>query len=323
MDRIWNALRSQRSLLVVVAATLAGVAYPDLAAPLQPIIPALVAGLIFTAFYGFSFGELTSQNLSVPVVVSLACLYLVVPVALYPVASIVLSGEVLLGVLIVLSAPVAAGSSIIWTRLGGGNTLLATVIVLVSMVLAPVVMPSLIAFFGDSGVDIAASDLVVELAAIIAVAGVFAYLVPDGTVSDGQLDGFSIAAIGALIYAGVGGSTLSVSPFDLAFVGAIAIAALCLSAGLAYALHVHGLRNDDCITVLFSSSMKNMSVSVMVGAVFGGGAVIASITAFHVAQQVVSSSLVQHLDSISPTQSSEAVTPTQSSETITTEQLGD
>lgn len=291
----------------MIAATLAGVAYPGLAAPLQPIIPVLVAGLIFTAFYGLRFGDIAAQNVSIPVIVSLVCLYLLVPIALYPVAAAVLSGEMLLGVLIVLSAPLAAGSSIIWTRLSGGNTLLATVIVLVSMLLAPLAMPSIITVFADSTVEISVSELFVELAAIILGGGVLVYLVPDGSVSDGQLDGFSVAAIGALIYVSVGGSTLSFDPSQLAFVGGIAVAALCLSAGVAYALYVRGMRSDDCITVLFSSSMKNMSVSVMVGAVFGGGAIIASITAFHVAQQLVSSSLVRRLDSTVASQPSEPV----------------
>ncbi|WP_306058616.1 bile acid:sodium symporter family protein [Natronococcus wangiae] len=292
----------------MLTATLAGVAYPEFAAPLQPLLPVLVAGLIFTAFYGLNFGDVSARSVSVPLIVSLVCLYLIVPIALYPVAALVLSGEILLGVLVVLSAPLAAGSSIIWTRLSGGNTLLATVIVLVSMLLAPLVMPAIITLFADSAVEISVSELFVELAAIILAAGVLAFLVPNGAVSDGQLDGFSVATMGALIYAGVGGSPVSFDAFQFAFVGGIAVAALCLSAAVSYVLHVRGMRSDDCLTVLFSSSMKNMSVSVMVGAVFGGGAIIASITAFHVAQQVVSSSLVRRLESATPAQSSETVT---------------
>jgi solute carrier family 10 (sodium/bile acid cotransporter), member 7 len=307
MDRIRSVLESQSSLLVVITATLAGVSYPALAAPLQPIVPALVIGLVFTAFYGLEFGDVASQQLSVPVIVSLACLYLLVPVALYPVASVVLSGEILLGVLVVLSAPLAAGSSLIWTRLGGGNTLLTTVIVLVSMLLAPLVMPSIIAVFADSTVDISSTELFVDLAAIILAAGVLAYFVPDGSVSDGQLDAFSLATIGALIYVSVGGSSLSVEVRQLAFVAGIGVATISLSAGVAYALYVRGMQSDDCVTVLFSSSMKNMSVSVMVGAVFGGGAIVASITAFYVAQQLVSSSLVRYLESNVPARSPDAV----------------
>lgn len=288
--------------------------YPGFATPIQPLIPILVVGLVFTAFYGFNFGNITVRTISIPVVVSLICLYLIVPVALYSVAAMVLSGDVLLGVLIILSAPLAAGSSIIWTRLSGGNTLLATVIVLISMFLAPLVMPSTIALFADSPVDISAFEMVIELGAIVLGAGVLAYLVPNGTVSEGHLDTLSVAAIGTLIYIGVGGSTLSIDVFQLVFVASIAAAALCVSAGIAYALYVLGMRSDECITVLFSSSMKNLSVAVMVGTVFGGGTVIASITAFHVAQQIVSSSLVQHLDS---------TTPIDSSEPVKTGQLGD
>lgn len=262
---------------------------------------------MFTAFYGFEIGDMTAQSISIPIVVSLVCLYLTVPIVLYPVAAVVLSGEVLLGVLIVLSAPLAAGSTIIWTRLSGGNTVLATVIVLASMLLAPFAMPSIIVLFADSSVDLAASEMFVDLAAIILGGGLLAYLVPEGTVSEEQLDGFSVATIGIVIFAGVGGSTLSFEAFQLLSVVGIAIAALALSAAVAYGLHVRGMQNTDCITVFFSSSMKNLSVSVMVGAVLGGGAIIASITVFHVAQQIVSSSLVQHLDGTTPTQSSETV----------------
>lgn len=308
MSRFGTLIRSQCSLLVVITATLAGVAYPGFAAPLQPIIPVLVAGLIFTAFHGISFGEIRVRNMSTPVIVSLGCLYLIVPIALYPVATVALSGEALLGVLIVLSAPLTAGNSIIWSRLSGGNTLLSTVTVLASLLLAPLVMPSIITLFAGSTVEISTSDVVVELAAIVLSAGVLAYVIPHGAVSDSQLNGFSLATIGTLIYLGVGGSTLAVDAVQLAFIGAIAVAALCLSAGLAYALYVRGLRSDDCISVLFSSSLKNLSVSVMVGAVFGGGAVIASITVFHVVQQVVSSSLVRYFDSTTPARSSEPVT---------------
>lgn len=295
-----SALNTHHSLLVVIAATLAGVSAPSLADPLQPLIPALVAGLVFTAFYGLSLGEVSARDLSTPVIVSLGCLYLLVPVVLYPLASVVLSGELLLGVLVVLSAPLAAGSSIIWTRLGGGNTLLATVTVLVSMLVAPVVMPTLIANFGDSAIGLSTSDLVVELGVIVLVAGGLAYLIPDGTVSDRHLDGFSLATLGALLYVAVGGSTLSVSAIQLAFVATIAVAALCLSAGLAYALYTRGMEREVCVSVLFASSMKNMSVAVMVGAMVGGGAIVAAITAFHVTQQVVSSTLVGRLERVAP-----------------------
>ncbi|AGB36777.1 putative Na+-dependent transporter [Natronococcus occultus SP4] len=206
----------------------------------------------------------------------------------------------LLGVLIVLSAPLAAGSSIIWTRLSGGNTVLTTVVVLASMGLAPLVMPALIAVLADSAVEVSATELIVELAAIVLAGGVLAYVVPEGSVSEGKLDGFSVATIGVLIYAGVGGSTLSVEATQLAVVGGIAVATIGLSAAVAYGLYARGMQSDDCVTVLFSSSMKNMSVSVMVGAVVGGGTVVASITAFYVVQQVVSSSLVRHLDASVP-----------------------
>ncbi|SEV79841.1 bile acid:sodium symporter family protein [Natrinema salifodinae] len=319
MNHFRTLVRSQRSLFVVLAATLAGVAYPAFSAPLQPILPILVAGLVFTAFYGFSFADLSVRALSIPIIASLGCLYLLVPIALYPIAALVLSGDVLLGVLIVLSAPLAAGSSIIWTRLSGGNALLATVIVLASMLLAPLAMPTTIALFADSPVDLSAAEMIVELGTIILGAGVLARLVPNGTVSDGQLDGFSVATLGIVIYVGVGDSTLSVDVFQLAIVCGIAIAALCLSAGIAYALYARGLRSDECLSVLFSSSMKNLSVSVMVGAVFGGGAIIASITAFHVAQQIVSSSLVRHLDSTATS----SATSAQSSEPVSANQLGD
>ncbi|AGB39344.1 bile acid:sodium symporter [Natronococcus occultus] len=300
--------RSQRSLLVVIGATLAGVAYPALAAPIEPLLPAFVAGLVFTAFYGFSLGDTTVRSVSVPVIGSLVCLYLLVPITLYPIAAATLSGELLLGVLVVLSAPVAAGSSIIWTRLGGGNTLSATVTVLASMLLAPLAMPSLISLFADSGVDVAAADLVVELGAIVLVAGLLASFVPADAVSDDQLDTFSVATIGALIYASVGSSPLSVEPIQLAVVAGIAIAALGLSAAVAAGLYARGVRSDDCITVLFSGSMKNMSVAVMIGAVLGGGTIVAAITAFHVVQQVVSSSIVGRLG---PAGGSEPVATTQ------------
>ncbi|WP_312854261.1 bile acid:sodium symporter [Natronococcus sp. JC468] len=298
--RLRTAVRSQRTLLVVIGATLAGVTVPALSTPLQPLLPALVAGLIFTGFYGFSVDEAADQRVSTPVVVSLACLYLFVPVALYPLASVALSGEMLLGVLVVLSAPLAAGSSIIWTRLSGGNTVLTTVVVLASMGIAPLAMPSLIALLADSAVEVSASELVVELAAIVLAGGALAYAVPGGTVSEDKLDDFSVATIGVLIYAGVGGSTLAVEATQLAAVGAVAIGSIALSAAVAYGLYARGMRSDDCITVLFSSSMKNMSVSVMVGAVIGGGTVVASITAFYVVQQVVSSSLVRHLEGSVP-----------------------
>lgn len=318
VTHIRQLFHSQRSLFVVVAATLVGITYPTFAPLLEPVIPALVAGLLFTVFYGFDFGDISSQDISIPVIVSLASLYLLVPLALYPVATVALSGDLLLGVLIVLAAPLTAGSSIIWTRLGGGNTVLATVIALASMLLAPIVMPAIITQFAGSSVDIAASELVVELAAMIVAGGVLAYFVPNGTVTERQLDDFSLVGIGVLIYVGVGASSLSTSGLELAFVAGIGIAALCLSAGLAYALYVHGTGIDDCITVLFSSSMKNLSVSVMVGAVFGGGAIIASITVFHVTQQLVSSTLVHRLavTSTGPAQSSEQ-------EFVAADQLGD
>lgn len=296
MRDLRSTLRSQSSLIVVIVATLAGVVYPSLADPLQPLVPVMVLGMMFVAFYGIDLSEVKSQNISSPVIASIMCLYLLVPLALYPVATSVLSGDLLLGVLIILAAPLSAGSSIIWTRLSGGNALLATIIVLISMTLAPVVMPALLTFFAGSAVDISAAELVIELAAIILGAGILAYLTPNGGLSNAQLDQGSVALIGAITYVGVGGSTLSIDLLQLAIVGALAGASLALSAVLTYGLARRGHSERECVTVFYTSSMKNLSVAVMVGAVFGGGAIIASITAFYVVQQIASSSLVSRLE---------------------------
>lgn len=295
MRHVLTFVRSHDSLTVVIAATVAGLVFPAFASPLQPLIPLLVAGLIVPAFYGLDVHELSAANLSTPAVVSLAVLYLVVPLALYPVAAVVLTGEILLGAAVVLSAPLTAGSSILWTRLSGGDALLSTVIVLLSMGLAPLVMPGLLTLFAGSSVELATSDVVLDLAAIILGAAAVAYVLPQGVVSDTQFDVFSVATLGTLIYVGVSGATLSGTGPQLAAVGGLAMAALGLSAGVAYLLDAFGVRRDACVTVMFSSSMKNLSVSVMVGAILGGGAIIASITAFHVVQQITSSAVTGHV----------------------------
>lgn len=277
------------SLLVVAIAVVAGVAAPVGGPYLEPLVAPMVAVLVFLSFRGLA-GVATGLRSGAAVVgLSLVVSYLLVPVLGIGVATHLLSGEARLGLAVVLAAPTTAGSAIVWTRLSGGDAQLSTLASVASIALAPIATPVVLAGIAGRTAAVPVDAILLELAAIVALAAVLVRLVPAGAVSDETADRLSMAVILALIYTSV--ATLEAGAVDGAVLGAVLLASLVIlalgaaaSVGLGVSL---GLARPELLALAFAGNLKNLGIALLVAVAVGSAVAVTAVVAYYVLQQLL------------------------------------
>lgn len=277
-------------VLLVAAAALAGGVAPvagDALAPLAtPIVVFLVYGSLRDARSG---GGLTPSPATVA-----ACLcisYVALPTVAALLGRAFLSTAVTTGVLVAVAAPTTAGSAIVWTRLGDGDTGLAAVVALVSILLSPLVTPTILSITLMTAVSLDVTVIVRKLLIIVCGAVALAWLTAGRSPREIHLQHGSLAAIVALVYISVASSDFD--GIATTFLGEVALAALAIVCiGLVVVLvggTAVGLGRRRLTAVFFSSDLKNLGIALTVASSLDIGAGPAvSVTVFYVVQQLAS-----------------------------------
>ncbi|MDA8226414.1 MAG: bile acid:sodium symporter family protein [Desulfitobacterium hafniense] len=117
-----------------------------------------------------------------------------------------------LGLLISSAIPVGL-SSIVWTGIGGGNIVLALVVVVMDTLLSPIILPGFFALVVGENIQIEYSQMIIELIWMVAVPSFAAMTLND--ITQGKLEPFSRS---------IGGLTAKIGVFFIILVNAAIIA---------------------------------------------------------------------------------------------------
>lgn len=287
-----GALRRFTGLGVVALGLAAGVLLPGAAAVVGRLSIPLVALLVFATLHGTSVAGYSLRGTAGFSAVVLAFGYLVVPGGAALVAAS-LDTAAATGLLVVAASPTTAGSALVWTTVGDGDELLATVGALATLAVAPVAMPAVLAALVGDGVTVPAGPLLVDLSLMVGSGALLAYLVPSDALSATDRSRLSLAVVFLLMYAGVAGSDLAaVDPFALAVVAAAGVAVVGLAGVVGAAGRACSLWDRPTATALtYVGSLKNLGVSLAVVATLGVSGAGVFVAAFYVVQQLVASAL--------------------------------
>lgn len=287
-----GSLRRFAGLGVVVLGLAAGVLLPGAAGVVGRLSIPLVALLVFTTLHGTSVAGYSLRGTAGFSAVVLAFGYLVVPGGAALVAQS-LDPTAATGLLVVAASPATAGSALVWTTVGGGDELLATVGALATLAVAPVAMPAVLAALVGNGVSVPAGPLLVDLTLMVGSGALLAALVPSDALSSTDRSRLSLAVVFLLTYGGVAGADLAaVGPFALGVVVACGVATVALAGVVGAAGRALSLWGRPTATALtYVGSLKNLGVSLAVVTTLGAGGAGVFVVAFYVTQQLVASAL--------------------------------
>jgi hypothetical protein len=285
-----DALRRFTGLGVVAAGVAVGLFVPGAAPVVERLSVPLVALLVFATLHGTSVAGYSLRGAAGFVAVVLAFGYLVVPGGAALVAG-PLDPTAATGLLVVAASPTTAGSALVWTTVGNGDELLATVGALATLAVAPVAMPAVLAALVGDGVSVPAGPLLVDLSLMVGSGALLAYLVPSGALSGTGRSRLSLAVVFLLTYAGVAGADLAtVDPGSLAVVSLAGVGTVVLAGGLGAGGHALSLWDGPTSTALtYVGSLKNLGVSLAVATTLGVSGAGVFVAAFYVVQQLVAS----------------------------------
>lgn len=285
-------LRRFAGLGVVAVALVAGLVSPGAAPVVERLSIPLVALLVFATLHGTSVAGYSLRDAAGFSAVALAFSYLVVPGAAALVAGS-LDTTAATALLVVAASPTTAGSALVWTTVGGGDELLATVGALATLAVAPVAMPAVLSALAADGVVVPAGPLLVDLSVMVGSGAVLAYLVPTDALSSADRSQLSLAVVFLLMYGGVAGADLAaVDPAALGLVAAVGVTVLALAGGVGAAGRALSLWDAPAATALtYVGSLKNLGVSLAVVTTLGIAGAGVFVAAFYAVQQLVASAL--------------------------------
>lgn len=290
-------IRRLRNVIVVLLAVGLGVTFPQAAPVVESMTLVIVTFLLYTSFRGTSIDLAEVPSFLPPILSVLTITYVAIPIAGIAAARHLLSGDALLGVAVMLSAPATAGSAIVWTRNSRGNDDLSGLTSVTTIVLAPLLTPFVLARLMDRRVDLPVAEFELNLFLIIAASVILVAILPRRHVSDRTIDVGSELSIVLLIYAAVGTAGLSrLSWTVVAETGLVVVTVFAVGFGAAFvAATISGRQREDYLAIFFSGTLKNLGIALFIVLSFVGDLPAATVIVYYVCQQLLSALLVDGL----------------------------
>lgn len=277
-----------RNVLLVVCAAGIGIAVPDFGVYLEPLVTPFVIFLVFSSLRGLRLSEIDLSPYAFVLGLSLGLSYIAFPIAGVTLVALVLDGGGVLGFAIALSVPTTAGSAIIWTRLAGGDVQLATVVSIVSLLVAPLATPLVLTGLVGAELGVPIRSILVDLVVIVGGGTILAVAVPSGTISHRTVDRGATLAILLLIYTSVAGVDTATVAWGhlLAVVG---LSVVLVGFGLAVSflcMRTFRLSRARTIPLFFTGTLKNLGIALLIAIPFADPLVVFSVIAYYVVQQL-------------------------------------
>jgi len=281
-------LNRSSNLMLVVGATTAGVLLPRIDA-VQTLTVPIVAFLIYISLKDIKFRNIQSTFEAKPVISVFLVSYVTLPVAAFLLAPALADPQSRIGLYIVAASPMTAGSSIVWTKLSGGDVELASVLAIVSILASPIITPFILSFLAGSTVQLSPNTVIKDLLLIIGCGVTLQFVVPNNALSELQLNYGARASIAILVYSSV--SQLGIKSLGTNISAVLGTTGTLLLVGFLASLSLYRVINlvpRTFAAVFFSGSLKNLGVALLIVSVLDVPQATLVIVSYYIFQQLVS-----------------------------------
>lgn len=260
------------SLIIIIFSIILGIYFPAYGKELSPIIPFLQGSLIFLSTIKVDFKIYKKYaTLIKPFLLGLATTYVFIPIVFFSIGFLLLKLDLInlplfIGIVITAVVPLAAGSTLIWSKELGGKVEITLLLVVTTILLAPILTPSYIYLFLIDEVNVNAQRMFLDMALIIFVPIIISIPIKKRLKKELNSN-ISFLLIGTIIYIAVSRSSerldmvkdyLLVSVIlSLSFIG-ITILFLTIFS------RILKLKKEEKESILIPSFFKNISLAIIV-----------------------------------------------------------
>jgi hypothetical protein len=282
-------------LLIIISSIFFGIYFPLFGKELSPIVPVLQSILIFLSTIKVDFNIYKKYvELLKPFLLGFSTCYIFIPILFF------LSGITLLemnminyslfvGILITGTVPLAAGSTLVWSKELGGKVEITLLLIVTTILTSPLITPSYIYLFLRDTINVNVLKMFFEMAIIIFVP-VLVSGIAMKRLSLNLSPNISFFVMGIIIYIAV---SKSVERLDL--VKDYFFIAIFLSLGLIlFTLvfinifsNILGLKSEERESIFIPSFFKNISIAIIVVSFFEPEVVFFPVV-YYIIEQLVS-----------------------------------
>jgi predicted Na+-dependent transporter len=275
------------NVIIILTAVAAGLWLPHLPTVGSLTVP-IVAFLVYISLRGVTFQQVSSVARPRPIVVGLLVSYVVLPATAHALAPILSEPSNRLGLYVIAAVPTTAGSSIVWTKLSGGDVELASILAVASIAISPMATPLILSFFQGSVMTLSPQAVIADLLLIISGGVILRLVIPGDTLTERQVDNSARLSIATLVYISVSQLSVGQLSTNLAMVVVAVIALLVNGFLMSLALHrLSGLAQATRSAVFFSGSLKNLGVGLLIVDILSVPAAAVVVVIYYLCQQLV------------------------------------
>lgn len=277
-----------------------GVAFPTQLAPLKPFVPALFGFMTFQGALSNTFHQVRDViRRPLPLIVAILISAVVMPVAAYLLGSIFFGSNpnLVCGIVLEYSVPVAV-TAFMWITMFGGAGPLALTIILVSSIISPVTIPVTLKVLLGASVQIDVISMMHNMAFMIAIPAVLGIVINEFTHGWGheKLSPALSPACKFMMMAVIMSNSTAMSVYVLNMNlerVCVALFILCFAisgfiVGLAVARLLH-LPYSETTTMCFTVGMRNISSGAVIAAQYFPGEVVFPVMCGTLFQQILAS----------------------------------
>jgi len=284
-----NIFSKYKNVLVVLTSVVFGSIIPEYGSYFEPLITLFVIFLVYASIRGINIRQTQIMAYSKIVSISLVISFFILPVIGVEVAEILSSPNTVTGFAVALSAPTTAGSAIIWTRLSNADVELATIVSLVSILISPIVTPTILSNLVGSQINVPTVSILSNLFIIIAGGIVLTIIIPSNYISSSQINTGSTVIIFLLIYTSV--SRIDIKDLlisDLVPIFAVStLLTIFMSGILLLSKYKYKMPLYTAIPMYLSINMKNLGIGLLISLSFSSSIVVITVIMYHILQQIL------------------------------------
>ncbi len=282
-------------LLIIISSILLGVYFPIFGKELSPIVPLLQSILIFLSTIKVDFNIYKKyMGLLKPFLLGFFTCYIFIPIIFF------LSGILLLkmgiinfplfvGIIITGSVPLAAGSSLVWSKELGGKLEITLLLIITTILASPLITPSYIYLFLRDSINVNAQKMFLEMAIIIFVPVLLSFIFKK-KLKRSLSPNLSFFVMGMIIYIAVSKSVERLSLVKGYLFVSILLSLILIIFTLGFLRIISNLlkfKEEEKESIFIPSFFKNISLAIIVVSFFEPEVVFFPVV-YYIIEQLVS-----------------------------------
>ncbi|NPV50651.1 MAG: hypothetical protein HPY60_05580 [Candidatus Methanofastidiosum sp.] len=282
-------------LLIIISSILLGVYFPIFGKELSQIVPLLQSILIFLSTIKVDFNIYKKyMGLLKPFLLGFFTCYIFIPIIFF------LSGILLLkmgiinfplfvGIIITGSVPLAAGSSLVWSKELGGKLEITLLLIITTILASPLITPSYIYLFLRDSINVNAQKMFLEMAIIIFVPVLLSFIFKK-KLKRSLSPNLSFFVMGMIIYIAVSKSVERLNLVKGYLFVSIILSLILIIFTLGFLRIISNLlkfKEEEKESIFIPSFFKNISLAIIVVSFFEPEVVFFPVV-YYIIEQLVS-----------------------------------